>query len=349
MAVFFVILCAASVLYLSKSILVPFLLAALLAYAFDPLIDTLENKGLARSASICLIFTLIVVALFLILFFVLPTLQDQLTKTFKQLPAYLTQLRQEVVPAIENRFGVRFPQTFEETLEPILERLKNEAPALFKPVTTFALNFFTNTFGVLTALANLVIIPFMFFYLLRDFDHIKDRLTGYIPLKYRDEAFKRFREIDVSLSGFIRGQLLVILILSVLYIVGLTWIGIDLSFPLGLIAAAGEIVPYVGFAFGLILSLAFALLQFQDFLHPFYILLLFGGVQTIQGLTIAPWVMGKEVGLHPLVIVAAVYIGGDLFGLIGVLLAVPGAAILIVLLKALAEYYKNSSFYHETR
>lgn len=343
----FVILCASTLLYLSKSILVPFLLASLLAYAFDPVVDLLEKKGFPRSASICLIFALIVVALFLILFFVLPTLQDQLTKMFKQLPSYLTHLHQEVVPSIEKQFGVRFPQTFEETLKPVLDRLKEDAPALFKPVTTFALDFFTNTFGVLTALANLIIIPFMFFYLLKDFDRIKERLAAYIPLKYRDESFKRLREMDISLSGFIRGQLLLILFLAILYVTGLTWIGIDLSFPLGLIAAAGEIVPYIGFAFGLFLSLAFAFLQFQDLLHPLYVVVLFGGIQAIQTLAIAPFVMGKEVGLHPLVIVAAVYVSGDLFGLIGVLFAVPAAAILVVLLKALAEYYKNSSLFDE--
>ncbi len=345
--VLFFVLCSAGVLFLSKSILVPFLLSLLLAYAFDPLVDILESKKIPRPISIGLIFALIVLSLILILFFVLPTLQDQLTRTFKQLPSYLNHLHQEVVPALEKRFGVRFPATFEETLKPIMAQLKNEAPALFKPVTTFALNFFTNTFGVFAAIANLIIIPFMFYYLLKDFDRIKEKLTGYIPLKYREETFKRIREIDTSLSGFIRGQLLVILFLSVLYVAGLSWIGIDLSFPLGFIAAAGEIVPYIGFAFGLTLALAFALLQFQDLIHPLYVLLLFGGIQALQGLAIAPLIMGKEVGLHPLTIVAAVYIGGDLFGFIGVLLAVPGAAIFVVLLKALLEYYRNSSLFRE--
>ncbi len=347
LTVFCIVFCGAAALYLSKSILVPFILALLLAYAFDPLVDTLETKHFPRPLSIGLIFTLIVFGIFLILFFVLPTLQDQLTRTFKQLPSYLNHLHQDVVPAIEKRFGLRFPKTFEATLEPILARLKEDAPALFKPVTTFALNFFTNTFGVLSAIANLIIIPFMFYYLLKDFDRIKENLTAYIPLKYREETFKRLREIDTSLSGFIRGQLLVILLLGILYVIGLTWIGIDLSFALGFIAAAGEIVPYIGFALGLTLSLAFALLQFQDLLHPFYVLLLFGGIQAIQGLAIAPLVMGKEVGLHPLAIVAAVYIGGDLFGFIGVLLAVPGAAIFVVLLKALAEYYQNSALFRD--
>ncbi len=333
-------------LYLSKSILVPFLIALLLAYAFDPLVDILEEKGLPRSAVIWAIFFVIVAALFLIVIFIIPTLQDQFTKTFNQLPAYLTQLHKDVVPALETRFGVAFPKTLDETLQSVLGQLKKGAPDLFKPVTTFTLTFFTNTFGVLAAVANLVVIPFMFYYLLKDFDHIKAQLADYIPFRLRAAFFKRFREIDLSLSGFIRGQLLVIFFLTILYVAGFTWIGLDLSFALGLIAAAGEIVPYIGFAFGLILALAFAFLQFQDLLHPLYVALLFVGVQAIQGMAIAPLVMGKQVGLHPLVIVAAVYIGGDLFGFIGVLLAVPGAAILVVLLKALAEAYQNSTLFH---
>jgi len=336
-------------IYLSKSILVPFLIALLLAYAFDPLVDLLETKGFARSVVIWSIFFAIVTGLFLIVIFIIPTLQDQFTLTFNQLPAYLTQLNKNVVPALEKRFGVQFPKTFDETLQSVLGQLKEGAPDLFKPVTTFTLNFFTNTFGVLAAVANLVVIPFMFYYLLKDFDQIKTHVADYIPPRLRDTFFKRFREIDVSLSGFIRGQMLVIFFLTILYVVGLTWIGLDLSFALGLIAAAGEIVPYIGFAFGLLLALAIALLQFQDLLHPLYVVLLFGGIQAIQGIAIAPLVMGKQVGIHPLIIVAAVYIGGDLFGFIGVLLAVPGAAILVVLLKALAEAYQNSALFQDTR
>lgn len=332
-------------LYLSKSILVPFLVALLLAYAFDPLVDKLEAKHIPRSIAIWGIFSAIVITFLLFLVFVIPTLQDQFTKTFKQLPSYLKHLQQEFIPSIEKRFDIQFPKTFEETLEPVLAKLKEEAPTLFKPVTTFVLSFFTNTLNMLAALANLIIIPFIFYYLLKDFDRLKNHISAYIPIHFREEAFKRFREIDLSLSGFIRGQLLVILFLSAFYVIGLSFIGLDLSFALGFIAAIGEIVPYIGFAFGLVLSLAFALLQFQDIIHPLYVILLFGGIQAIQGLVIAPLVMGKQVGLHPLVIVAAVYICGDLFGFIGVLLAVPGAAIFVVCLRAIAEHYQRSRLF----
>lgn len=185
----------------------------------------------------------------------------------------------------------------------------------------------------------------MFYYLLRDFDRIKVSLSRFIPDRYRTEVDKRLQEIDLSLSGFVRGQLLIILLLGIFYVAGLSVIGLDIAFALGIVAAIGELVPYIGFTVGLVLSLAFAFLQFQDLVHPFYVLLLFGGIQAVQGLAIAPLIMGKQVGLHPLVIIASIYIGGDLFGFVGILLAVPGAAVLVVLLRAFSEYYRRSKLY----
>ncbi len=341
------LLCALAIfaLYLSKSILSPFIIALLLAYAFDPVIDVLEERQVPRTLAIGSVFILITIVLALFLFFGLPTLQDQMMQAFEQFPVYLEHLRKNLLPAIESTLGIQLPSTFDETLKTILPRLKEDAPALFKPVTTFALSFFTNTFGLVAAVANLIIIPFMFYYLLRDFDRIKTSLARFIPDRYHTEVYKRLREIDLSLSGFVRGQLLIILLLCVFYVAGLSIIGLDIAFMLGIIAAIGEVVPYVGFAVGLVLSLAFAFLQFQDLIQPLYVLALFGGIQAIQGLAIAPLIMGKQVGLHPLVIIASIYIAGDLFGFIGILLAVPGAAVLVVLLRAFSEYYRNSNLY----
>ncbi len=342
---FLLCLLAVFSLYLSKSILSPFIIALLLAYAFDPVIDALEERRFPRLLAIALVFVFIIVIFAVFLFFGVPTLQDQLTRVFDQFPVYLEHLQKNWLPAIERMFGFKLPQTFDETLKTILPRLKEDAPAIFKPVTTFALSFFTNTIGLVATIGNLIIIPFMFYYLLRDFDRIKVSLARFIPDRYRTELDKRLHEIDLSLSGFVRGQLLIILLLGIFYVGGLSVIGLDIAFAVGIVAAIGELVPYIGFTVGLLLSLTFAFLQFQDFIHPLYILLLFGGIQAIQGLAIAPLIMGKQVGLHPLVIIASIYIGGDLFGFVGILLAVPGAAVLVVLLRAFAEYYRRSKLY----
>jgi predicted PurR-regulated permease PerM len=332
-------------IYFARSILIPFLLAFLLAYAFDPVVGFLERRGVRRFLAIWFVIILIAAVLVLFLLVVIPVIQEEITRAIEQIPGYLEHVRTDLFPYLEQRFGIRIPRTYEEITETILPRLREEAPNIFRPVTAILLSVFSNTAYLLAAIANLIVIPFAFYYFLKDFETLKARIWESIPPGHRPEAARWLRELDRSLAGFIRGQLLVILFLAILYGIGLTLIGVDLAFVLGIIGAFGEIVPYVGFIVGLSLSVLVALLQYQDFLHPLYVVLLFAAVQSVQGLVIAPLVMGQQVGLHPLVVIAAVYIGGDLFGFVGILLAVPGAAVVVVLLKALAEYYRRSSLY----
>lgn len=330
---------------LARSILIPFLIAFLLAYAFDPVAGFLERKGVRRSLAIWFVILVMTALLALFLLVVIPVIQEETTRALEQLPRYLELIRTDLFPYLEQRFGIRIPRTYEEITEAVLPRLREEAPNIFRPVTALLLSLFSNTAYLLAAIANLIVIPFAFYYFLKDFEVLKAKVWEYIPPRHRPEVARWLRELDRSLAGFIRGQLLVILFLAILYGIGLTWIGVDLAFVLGIIGAFGEIVPYVGFIVGLSLSVLVALLQHQDFLHPLYVVILFAAVQSVQGLVIAPLVMGQQVGLHPLVVIAAVYIGGDLFGFIGILLAVPGAAAVVVLLKALVEHYRRSTLY----
>lgn len=333
------------VLYVCRSFVVPLLIGSILAYAFDPAVGFLQRRRIPRVLAIWLIFFLLAAVIFLFLFFVIPVIQEQIARAVDRFPSYMAYLREKIFPSIEETFGVHLPTTLKEISDTLLPRLREQAPAVFQPVTVFIVAFFSNTARFLVALLNLIVIPFAFYYLLRDFDRLKKKVAAYIPPRHRPEAFRRLREIDRSLGGFIRGQFLVILFLAIFYGIGLTFIGVDLAFVLGIIAAVGEIVPYIGFIVGLSLSILIALLQFQDLLHPFYVVALFAAIQSIQGMVVAPLVMGSQVGLHPLIVIAAIYIGGDLFGFIGVLLAVPMAAVLVVLIKTLAEHYRRSDLY----
>lgn len=332
-------------LYLAGSIFIPFLIAFLLAYAFDPVVLFLERRRVRRAMAIWFVIIVIAAILVLFLLVVIPIIQEETTRALEQLPRYLEHVRTDFLPYLEQRFGIQIPKTYEEISAAILPRLREEAPNIFRPVTAILLSFFSNTAYVLAAIANLIVIPFAFYYFLKDFEALKAKVWESIPPRHRPEVSRWLSELDRSLAGFIRGQLLVVFFLAILYGIGLTLIGVDLAFVLGIIGAFGEIVPYVGFIVGLSLSVLVSFLQYQDFLHPFYVVLLFAAVQSVQGLVIAPLVMGQQVGLHPLVVIAAVYIGGDLFGFVGILLAVPGAAVVVVLLKALAEHYRRSSLY----
>ncbi len=340
-----ILLLGIGIVYLARSILIPFLLAFLLAYAFDPVVGFLERKKIRRSLAIWFVIILIAAALALFLLVVIPLIQEETTRALEQLPRYFEHVRTNLFPYLEQRFDIHIPKTYEEISEAILPRLREEAPNIFRPVTAILLSVFSNTAYLLAVIANLIVIPFAFYYFLKDFETLKAKVWEYIPPRHRPEVSRWLRELDRSLAGFIRGQLLVILFLAVLYGIGLTLIGVDLAFVLGIIGAFGEIVPYVGFIVGLSLAVLVSLLQYQDFLHPLYVVFLFAAVQSVQGLVIAPLVMGQQVGLHPLVVIAAIYIGGDLFGFVGILLAVPGAAVVVVLLKALAEHYRRSPLY----
>ena len=332
-------------LYLAKSVLVPLLIALLLAYAFDPVVGFLERKGVPRWLAILLIFLLILGVIFLFLFFVVPIVQAQIARAVERLPAYLEYTREKPFPYIEETFGVHLPKTFKEVSETMLPRLREEASSVFQPATVFIVALFSNTARLLVSIFDLIVIPFAFYYLLKDFNGLKKIVARYIPPRHRPEAFRRLHEVDRSLGGFIRGQLLVVLFLAVFYGIGLTLIGIDLAFVIGIVAAFGELVPFVGFLVGASLAVLISLLQFQDLLHPFYVLLAMGTIQSSQAFVVAPLVMGHQAGLHPLVVIAAIYIGGDLFGFVGVLLAVPAAAVLLVLFRTLAEHYRRSDLY----
>jgi predicted PurR-regulated permease PerM len=219
------------------------------------------------------------------------------------------------------------------------------SPAQFKPVLELIQQAFSSTIGLILTILGYLIIPVYLFYLLADLPRLKAFLESFIPERYRDAYNAKLSEVDRVLAGFIRGQLSVCAILAVLYSIGLYLIGIDLAIAIGTLAGFAFIIPYVGTIIGIVLSLVMALLKFHDILHPLLCLGWFGLVQSLEGMVITPRVVGNTVGLHPLVTLVVLLIGGQLFGLMGMLLAVPVAAVLRVFLISLAGWFRNSEFY----
>jgi predicted PurR-regulated permease PerM len=170
-------------------------------------------------------------------------------------------------------------------------------------------------------------------------------VQSFIPERYRSVYNEKLGEIDAVLRGFIRGQLSVCAILAVLYSIGLYFIDIDLAIAIGTLAGITFIIPYVGTIIGICLSVVMALLKFHDMLHPLLCLGWFCLVQTLEGMVITPKIVGDTVGLHPLVAIIALLIGGQMFGIMGMLLAVPATAVLQVFLRSLAAWYRESDFY----
>jgi predicted PurR-regulated permease PerM len=279
-------------------------------------------------------------AIFLVL-----SITSELSNMQLNLPAYVQHLYEITPASIKGHLGIETPDKLALRLDEILQQARSAAPDLLKPLLAFLQKALTSTVAVLIALLGYLIIPVYLFYLLLDLPQLKIFIESYIPERFRLAYNNKLAEVDAVLSGFVRGQLSVCVILAILYSVGLYVIGIDLAIAIGTLAGVTFIIPYVGTIVGICFSVAMALLKFNDIFHPLLCLGWFGFIQLLEGAIITPKIVGNTVGLHPLVAIVALLIGGQLFGIVGMLLAVPVTAVLQVFLRSLADYYRNSEFY----
>jgi predicted PurR-regulated permease PerM len=263
------------------------------------------------------------------------------------LPAYARHLYEITPESIKGYLGVETPDRLTLRLTEFMQQVRSAAPDLLKPLLAFLQKTLSSTVGVLLALLGYLIIPVYLFYLLFDLPQLKAFIESYIPDRFLPAYTKKLSEVDTVLSGFIRGQLSVCAILALLYSAGLYVIGIDLAIAIGTLAGVTFIITYVGTIIGIGLSVVMALLKFNDILHPLLCLGWFALVQAFEGTIITPKIVGDTVGMHPLVAIVALLIGGQLFGIVGMLLAVPATAVLQVFMRSLGDYYRNSEFYRE--
>ncbi len=331
--------------YYLKSILILLLIPAILAYVLDPVVDFFEKRKIPRTGAIFLLLTFLLIVLTLLFLSIGPTIQREIGDLQESLPRYLETIQEKVIPGIEKTFKIKFPSTLQEGLAEIINGFRGLPSASIKPFTTIIARVFSSTFSFLLSILGLVIIPLLTFYFLRDIDRIKQTTASYFPLKYRDKLIERFQEIDLVLAGFIRGQLTVCAILAVLYSIGLVLVGIDMAVVIGIISGIAAIVPYLGTILGIALASIMCVLKFGFDLHLLGVFGCFAFVQVLEGSIISPRIVGKKVGLHPVWVIIAVLIGGEFFGFLGILLAVPVAAVLNVAFKSVLEAYRKSPLY----
>lgn len=208
-------------------------------------------------------------------------------------------------------------------------------------------NIFYSTFGFLGILVNFIIFGVVSVYMLMDFNIIAQHIKNIFPLSKRDRALSLLSRVNNNLRSFLRGQLIICLILSLIYSIGLTIVGVPLSFLIGFIGGFGNLIPYVGTGTGIVLASALALFQFHDFKHIIYILITFGIGQILEGTVITPRIMGKGLGLSPVMIILSILICSQLLGFLGLLLAVPIASTVKVFIDEFLLKYKSSQYYKE--
>jgi predicted PurR-regulated permease PerM len=184
------------------------------------------------------------------------------------------------------------------------------------------------------------------FYLLKDWEKMLAGIQQLFPRSVESLWVRFFTECNEVLGAFFRGQLLVMLGLSIYYTIGLRWIGLDLALLIGLCIGLVSVVPYLGFIVGLVLALLTTALQFHDVWHLLYVLMVFAFGSILENVILAPWLVGDRIGLHPVAVIFAVLAGGQLFGFTGVLLALPSAAVIMVLVRYITERYMQSVIYN---
>ncbi|MEH6627920.1 MAG: AI-2E family transporter [Motiliproteus sp.] len=329
--------------YLLEPILFPFLVSLLLAYLWDPVVDRLEQQGLSRSQSVILVFMVFSVLFALIVLLLLPMLGRQLGALSQRIPMLIEQIDTVVIPWLHSHTGID-PRSIDlSQVRDVLQANWKQGGDMIAQIISKA----SHSGLVLVGwLANMVLIPVVAFYLLRDWDLMVAKLNGLLPRSIEPRVTRWAKECDEVLGAFIKGQFLVMLCLGAVYSVGLAIVGVDLALLLGVLAGLSSIVPYMGFIVGIVAAEIAAFMQFHDVVYLALVAAVFGVGQMLEGMVLTPLLVGDKIGLHPVAVIFAIMAGGQLFGFTGILLALPVAAIIMVALRHLHEDYKTSDLYH---
>ncbi|MGQ0800890.1 MAG: AI-2E family transporter [Pseudomarimonas sp.] len=330
------------VTYLLAPILTPFAAAALLAYLGDPLVDRLEARKLSRTAAVCVVFSLMTLAIVLFVVLLVPMVERQVSSFIDRLPVYLAWGQDTVLPWIKARTGFDIEGIEVTSLVDLLKEHWKQAGGF---ATAVLGGLSKSGLAVVLFLTNLLLVPVVTFYLLRDWDVLVARIDQLLPRAIQPVIHRLAVQSDAVLSSFLRGQLSVMLALGAIYSIGLTLVGVDLALLIGMSAGLVSFIPYLGGIVGVAAALIATLVQHGDWLHVGLVLAVFAVGQTLEGFVLTPWLVGDRIGMHPVAVIFAIMAGGQLFGFLGVLLALPVAAIVMVLLRYALEQYRHSELY----
>ena len=346
-------------LYWLSPILTPFLVAAILAYIANPVVDRIDNASVnlsrlsklgskfsceyspSRTSATIFVMALMFAIVSLLLLIVVPLLQKEFTLLAQKLPDYLINLRAKVEPWLLHNFNMKLDIDVAQ-IQAILS--KN-----WQSASNFAgqalLSLSSHGLALVSWLVNLLLIPLVLFYLLRDWHLLLAHIGQLVPRRYSAKTLEIAQEVDVVLGEFLRGQLTVMLLMSAFYAIGLHFAGLDLALPIGLLAGLLGFVPYLGIGLGIVLALASGFLQFTSVGQLVSVLIVFGLGQIVESMMLTPWLVGDRIGLHPVAVIFALMAGGQLFGFSGVLLALPVSAAIAVGLRHIRRGYLASDFY----
>ena len=322
-------------------VLMPFFLAAILGYICQPLVLRLGRRGVPRIAAVLIVMLLQTLVVALMLLTVLPLFMKEISLLVQQLPAFLDWLNGTVAPWISARAGVRISMdaaSLRTMLTDTIQGTQGVGMRLLDSVRMGGL-------GLVGLLVNLVLVPVVQFYLMRDWELILGRAERLVPRRWQAQTAQFIKDADEALGQYLHGQVLVIIVMSVFYTVGLWLTGLTFFLPIGVITGVLVFVPYVGAAAGFVLGSLAALMQFQEWNGVIWVWVVFGLGQMVEGNLVTPKLVGERIGLHPIAVIFALLAFGQLFGFAGLLLALPASAVLLVGLRKARAAYVASSLY----
>lgn len=335
-------------IYLINNILLPFVLGIFIAYFLSPVADRIQRIGASRGVASFIVLGLFFTGLTLLLLLVVPVVASQLSGLLAALPGYLNDFLARYEPVMQQWLGLEISEDagLQQNLQSnIQSTLTGHSGTMLRLAAGFVAGLFQSGMAIINFFSLILVTPIVAFYLLHDWHRIIHRTDALLPRQHVHTIREQIRIIDRTLSGFVRGQLNVCLLLGTFYALGLSLVGLRFGIIIGLATGLLVIIPYVGMFFGMAVGLGVAFFQFDDTHKLLMVLGVFVLGQIIEGNFITPKLVGEKVGLHPVWIIFGMLSGAALFGFVGVLLAVPVTAVIGVLIRFAAQKYLHSSYY----
>ena len=336
------------ILYLLKPVLIPFVAAFLIAYLFSPLVDKLHKYGLPRWLSISVVFVGIGVVMTLAAWYLVPLIWEQLIYARDRIPAAIQWVNTTFLPWLSSTFNlVEMEIDTDQFSAAVMDYVQTNYSA--NSIQTVALRVAQSGMNFIQIGGTIVLVPIIAFYFLLDWERMLDNLRRLIPRPYEKGTLHIVSECHSVLGAFVKGQFLVMFLLGVVYAVGLQLIGLEVGLIIGMIAGLCSIIPYLGFAVGIIAALVATFFQFGlDWWQIILVGVVFMVGQAVEGYILQPFLLGDKIGLSPVAVVFAVLAGAQLAGFLGMLIALPVAAVIVVLLRHFRDYYETTPLYGQT-
>ena len=330
-----------ALVYLLSPILTPFLLAAVIAYICNPMVTCMAEYKIPRTLGTVFVMLLLIGVFAALILVMVPLFEKEATRLIEKTPIYLEILKNQFIPWLESRLNLSLQLDMNSIRQVMTEHWHSAGGMAAKVLPSLT----SGGMAIVEFFVNLLLVPVVLFYLLRDWNQIVKLFDELIPRYWHNQVISLAKETDRILAEFLRGQLSVIFIMSICYITGLWLVGLEFALPIGLVAGILVFVPYLGTIVGLTLATFAAFMQFQGWMGVIPVWIVFAIGQLLEGMVITPWLVGDRIGLHPVMVIFALLAFGQLFGFFGILLALPVSAVLLVWLRHFQSHYLESNLY----